>query len=234
MTQHLTFTLCSPLAAHGTTGAMRYRGSWPRPGRSAVLGLVAGSLGLRRDEYAANAALSNGYGYAVRVDSPGRSMVDYHSAQMPGGPDGRGLRTRRAELEHHKVGTVLTYREYRQDAIYTIALWAREGARWTLEELSAALQEPVFAPYLGRKCAALSLPMAPTIVEADTLPAAFAQRPALHPDIAEFVPIPLDEHPELACDTDAVGIESPTHTSRRDGYQGRRVFAVRPEYTSRL
>ena len=232
--RYLIWTLYSPLAAHGETGAMRHRPSWSRPARSAVLGLVAGSLGLYRDDDEGHAALASGYGYAVRVDASGRSMQDYHTAEIPSGPAARRLRSRRAELEYGDLGCIPTTREYRQDALYTVALWSRSGARWSLDELAAALRQPVFVPFLGRKCCALSLPVHPEIIEAETLPAALAQRIPLPKAVAALMPISLDDHPELACDADAVGVAVSRVTSRRDGYQGRRVYAERTEHVTHL
>ena len=114
--EYLIWTLYSPLAAHGETGAIRRRASWSRPARSAVLGLVAASLGVRRNDDEEHAALAAGYGYAVRIDAAGRSMQDYHTAEMPSGHAARGLRSRRAELEYHDLECIPTRREYRQDA----------------------------------------------------------------------------------------------------------------------
>jgi CRISPR system Cascade subunit CasD len=230
--QFLTFTLYSALAANGETGAIRHRHSWPRPARSAVLGLMAGALGITRDDDVAHAALASGYGYAVRTDAAGHSLRDWHTVQHPKG--GKVFRTRRAELEFQDVGCILTTREYRTDALYTVALWERGGARWKLEELAAALRAPMYAPYLGRKCSALSVPMHPEIIEEETLPAALARRPPLPPDVAAWMPIALDDHPELACDEDAIGVTASRITSRRDGYHGRRLFSERVEHVTTI
>jgi CRISPR system Cascade subunit CasD len=222
------------MAAHGETGAARVRNSWSRPARSAVLGLVAGALGITHEDDASHAALSSCYGFAVRTDAVGRSLRDYHTTHHPEGKAARNLRTRRAELEWHDVGCIPTSREYRTDALYTVALWARPGARWPLDDLAAALRHPVFVPYLGRKACALSLPMLPEIIEAGSLPDALALRPALPLAVAELMPIRLVDHPELACDADAVGVSASLITTRRDGYRGRRIFAERAEHIANL
>ena len=111
--QYLVLTLYAPLSSHGETGAARVRNSWTRPARSAVFGLIAGSLGIDRDDVAAQAALSNGYGYAVRVDAVGRSLVDWHTIIHPADKAGKNLRTRRGEVQHPVTGCIPTRREYR-------------------------------------------------------------------------------------------------------------------------
>ena len=45
MPDFLTFALAAPLAAMGEIAVGERRGSWDRPGRSAVLGLIAAVLG---------------------------------------------------------------------------------------------------------------------------------------------------------------------------------------------
>ena len=81
MTQFLLATLYAPLASWGDIAVGEVRNSWDTPSRSAVLGLVAAALGLRRDEQEAHATLDRTLAVAVRVDLTGIAMVDYHTAQ---------------------------------------------------------------------------------------------------------------------------------------------------------
>ena len=62
--------------------------------------------------------------------------------------------------------------------------------------------------YLGRKSCPLGLPLNPEIVEADTLRAAFALRPALPLQLVAQLPIKFDEPAHIASDVDAPGIDS--------------------------
>lgn len=157
----------------------------PHLSRSAVLGLVAAALGVRRDDQAGWAALELAFGFASRTDAPGELLVDFHTAQ---GPDEKLLRaeavaakrakapwhrpaTRRAELAfpRHALATMLSMRQYRVDASWTAALWLRpesEAPPWSLAQLQEALRRPQFVPYLGRKSCPLDLPMEPQLVEA--------------------------------------------------------------------
>ena len=179
MPAFLLFSLWAPLAAMGDVAVGERRTGLERPGKSAVLGLVAAALGIDRTEEAALRALHDGYGLAVRVDTPGTLVTDFHTAQVQPARRGRRWPTRRAELARPKPGepeleTVLSWREYRADARFTIALWPRRAAPRPLAELEQALRRPVHTLYLGRKACPLGAPPAPVIVEAPTLSEALA------------------------------------------------------------
>lgn len=183
MAAFLCFRLHGPLASWGDIAVGERRPSTPHPSRSAVLGLVAGALGIRRDDADELAELDRVIGFASRTDAPGRLLIDFHTAQ---GPDEKLLRaqanagrkagvpwhrpaTRRAEVafSRHELSTLLSSRQYRMDAIWTAALWLRTGrARWSLEQLAEALRRPSFVPYLGRKSCPLDVPMEPQVIEA--------------------------------------------------------------------
>ncbi len=175
MRDFLLFTLWGPLAAAGEVAVGERRTGWDRPGRSAVLGMVAAALGIDRQEETALAALDAGYGYAVRVEAEGVLLEDYHTAQVPPARKGRRWPTRRAELAEPGLETVLSLRDYRTDARHTVALWGREEPPHPLERLAEALRRPRFVLYLGRRSCPLGLPPAPRIVSEATLAEAFAR-----------------------------------------------------------
>src|SRR5437764_7750010 len=83
MPDFLTFALAAPLAAMGEIAVGERRGSWDRPARSAILGLIAACLGLAREDEAAHAALETGYGLTLRRQRLGPLLADYHTAQVP-------------------------------------------------------------------------------------------------------------------------------------------------------
>ncbi len=183
MTFFLTFTLIAPLASFGGIAVGERRSGGDRPAKSAVLGLLAGALGIERDIDEAHAALARGLFYAVRsenmtVRSPRRLMTDYHTTQSA--PRGRNQRfaTRREEVaDKQSLGTILSYREYRSDCSFTIALWPHaSSSHFKLEDLKEALRKPVFAPYAGRKACPLMLPMQPLILDANSVRDAFILR----------------------------------------------------------
>ncbi len=187
MTAFLLCTLYAPLASWGEIAVGEVRGSWERPSRSAVLGLVAAALGLDRSDQEAHDALDRGYGVAVRLDAVGTPMVDYHTTQTVASSAFRGRvpRTRRELLAAGDHQTILSRRSYRQDAAATVALWVRSEARWTLEAIAAALRTPAYVPYAGRKANALGLPLHPELIDVPTLGDAFAARLQVPAAIAE-------------------------------------------------
>ena len=176
----LLFTLYAPMCSLGEIAVGERRMGWARPGRSAVLGLAAAALGIERGDDEAHCALEEGLHFAVRTDAPGRPFIDYHTAQTPSARRGRTFETRREELDAERVNTVLSSREWRSDACFTVALWGRSGGNADLDEIAAALRRPHFTLYLGRKSAPLGLPLDPEIVEAANLMDALAlRRPAV-------------------------------------------------------
>lgn len=172
----LLFTYYAPMGAMGEIAPGERRMAFSRPARSAVLGLVGAALGLRRDD-PAHTDLERGLGYAVRTDSPGRPFTDYHTTQTPQQRRGQAFATRREELAADSLNTVLSVREWRTDALYTIALWERAGTVIELDAIVPALNHPRFVLYAGRKSGPLGLPLAPRLVDADSLLDAFAADP---------------------------------------------------------
>ena len=171
----LLFTLYAPMGALGEIAVGERRMSWTRPARSAVLGLVAAAMGIERMDEKVHQQLEAGLYFAVRTDAPGRPFVDYHTAQTPRGRN-RKFRTRREELASGKLNTVLSIREWRSDACFTVSLWTRKENAVDIDKLACALRNPDYALYLGRKSAPLGLPLNPSVVEAESFMAAFAAR----------------------------------------------------------
>ena len=201
----LLFTLYAPMGSFGEIAVGERRMSWARPGRSAVLGLVAAARGIERSDETAHQRLETGLHYAVRTDAPGRPFIDYHTAQTPKARRGRTFATRRDELESDALNTVLSAREWRSDAFFTVALWPRRGRTVDLDEIAECLQHPRFVLYVGRKSAPLGLPPNPTIVEAETFMDAFGAR---QPNDEERTVLRRSNgdgtaHRAIACDHDA-------------------------------
>ncbi|QCI80329.1 type I-E CRISPR-associated protein Cas5/CasD [Hankyongella ginsenosidimutans] len=180
---HLLFTLAGPMAAFGDVTVGQLRSTWDRPSKSAVLGLVAAALGIPRAQSADHARLHATLGFAVRVDRLGEAphdrpaivLRDYHTAQAPSSGRDRRWATRRDELaEPDRLNTVLSDRWYWAGFAATVALWARSSDAPPLADIAAALDRPAYALYLGRKSCPLSQPPAPRLIDAPSLPAAFA------------------------------------------------------------
>lgn len=191
MRDYLTFQLYGTLAAWGDIAVGETRPSSLAPTKSAVLGLIAAALGLRRPDTtqdetlrqkweAQHVALAEGYDMAVKLTQPGLPLTDYHTAQVPSSGSGRNKKTfatRRDELTwlpRHDLNTILSRRDYRQDAYAAVALWARTGAPYSLDQLRDRLLAPEFVLYLGRKSCPLALPLMPVIASAESIEAALA------------------------------------------------------------
>lgn len=248
MSFFLTFTLAAPLASFGSVAVGERRASYDRPTKSAILGLVAGALGLERHDEEAHRALAGDFAYAVRsegmhVRSPRRLMSDYHTAQAP--PRGRKqtFPTRREELaDRNSLGTILSYREYRSDCSFSVALWQRwDAGRFSLEEIAAALRKPIFVPYAGRKACPLMLPMWPLVVEAEDVMQAFANRDAACKEQNDFrirFRLGAAEH-AIAFDAEAVNglrVSNSRREQRRDRILSRVhwQFGLRDEIVASL
>jgi CRISPR system Cascade subunit CasD len=195
---------------------------------------VAAALGLRRYDEPAHAVLADNLRFAIRIESPGHLLVDYHTSQTAPTPQARPFATRREVLAATEVHTILSRREYRTDFIATVVI-AAVGASVSLDEIAEALQRPRFTLYLGRKSCPLALPLCPRLVEAADVIGALAAGDAAEPDAAvqlrretqlKSAPVYLAVDEDIAPKTGKRRIER-----RRDRvlHRGRRQFAPRTE-----
>lgn len=164
---YLVFRLYAPMASWGDVAVGEMRGSRNEPSDSAVLGLLATALGIKRDDEAAQLSLRDGYSFAVAVLGEGRLLRDYHTVQVPGRSAlrKRPHSTRRDELSVAKddLNTILSTRDYRQDAIYLVTVQAGDRAPYPLATLMAAIQKPRYPLYFGRKACPPAAPLWPQI-----------------------------------------------------------------------
>ncbi len=121
------------------------------PTKSGVTGMLCAALGVSRPHAAEKwlpklGALRMG----VRIDAPGVRWWDYHTV-------GARMEMRIAEGGGKtKPGALLTRREYLCDASFLVAL---QGEPAFIAELTAAMQNPRWTLYLGRKCCPPSRPL---------------------------------------------------------------------------
>jgi CRISPR system Cascade subunit CasD len=173
----LVFQLQAPLGSWGEAAVGEYRGTCDSPGESALLGLLAAALGVRREDDATLTGLRQGYGFAVGVQEGGTLLRDYHTAQVPGRTalKGRPHATRRDELVVPKTDlhTILSTRDYRQNPAYLVAVQARVDPPHPLETLANALRRPRFVLYMGRKSCPLAAPLYPRVIHTDSALTAF-------------------------------------------------------------
>jgi CRISPR system Cascade subunit CasD len=164
MREHIVFTLAASLGATGEFAGHERRGSVGWPGRSAILGLVAAALGIRRHETGRLAVL-DALKVAVAVFDEGEPLRDYHTVMTIPTAKAKRPDSRRAAFEMAKgdINTAITIRDYRTSPLFGVALWGGE-----LESVLEALKSPAFVLYLGRKSCPLAAPMRPRITNADT------------------------------------------------------------------
>ncbi|MER6240039.1 type I-E CRISPR-associated protein Cas5/CasD [Streptomyces clavifer] len=101
------------------------------PTKSAVIGMLAAAAGIERRDDAGLASLA-ALRFAVRIDQPGTRVRDFQTAHH--GASGKSM--------------PLSERFYLADAIFVAAV---KGDPTLLAGLHAALRNPVYAPFLGRR-----------------------------------------------------------------------------------
>lgn len=180
MADYLVFHLYGPMAAWGDIAVGEYRPSFAHPSKSAVIGLLAAALGIRRDEEERQKSLAEACSYAVRVDAMGTLLRDYHTIQVPSSGTVRNpktFHTRKAELADNDLNTILSSRDYRCDAVYTVVISLQDNTTVTISGLVKALLQPTFTLYLGRKSCPLAFPLIPQVVTAETVKEAMDKAP---------------------------------------------------------
>lgn len=226
--EHLLFRLYGPMAAWGDIAVGERRPTSRQPSKSAIMGLLAAALGVRRDQEAELRTLTKEFGVAVRLDAPGSLLRDYHTTQVA---PGRAIPYTRSDQLKGELTTILSQRDYRVDASCTIAVWAcTPTPGYPLSQVLQALRHPAFVLYLGRKSCPLALPLQPQLVAASTLEEAFLKGrfSDLHLDGLDResrVEVMWEQHPEP-------GFQPEMVYTRRDSPSNRRQwqFDEREEY----
>ena len=165
MQEYLILKLEGPLQAWGGHTFEDRRPSELFPTRSGLLGLLAACLGIDRTDGEKQQALATSLLFAVRVDSLPVKMIDYHTVKD-------------ARKEHQGLKsneTIQTWREYLQDAKYSVAIWLTEQATVSLDDLVGAISKPVYTPFLGRRSCPITRPLFAGRVDAVNEHAAFSQ-----------------------------------------------------------
>ncbi|MFF1737844.1 type I-E CRISPR-associated protein Cas5/CasD [Streptomyces sp. NPDC058247] len=128
----LTLRLAGPLQSWGASARFTRRTTESAPTKSGIIGMLAAAAGIERGDDARLQPLA-ALRFGVRIDQPGTRTRDFHTA-------------------HHAVSgksMPLSERFYLADAVFVAAL---EGNDTTLlATLHAALRDPVYAPFLGRR-----------------------------------------------------------------------------------
>lgn len=126
----------------GTQSRFTMRDTGQEPSKSGVIGLLCAALGRPRTAAVADLATLR---MGVRVDREGMMRVDYQTA---GGEHRKGVSYGVAKASGGTPDTVQSNRYYLADASFLVGL---EGDDMLLREIDAALAEPVWQIFLGRK-----------------------------------------------------------------------------------
>ena len=229
MRDYLIFRLYGPLAAWGDIAVGEYRPSFAHPSKSAIIGLLAAALGIRRDDEERQKALAESFSFAVRVDSMGTLLRDFHTTQVPSTKRGVTHHTRRSEVGADDLNTILSSRDYRCDGAYTVALTIHKDSPYTAQKLADGLRRPVFILYLGRKSCTPALPLYPQVISAATLREALADVGSW---IAELPGVITTSHPMVYWEEEEESGYDKEHViTRRDAPLSRKrwQFAERRE-----
>lgn len=150
----LFMRLESPLQSWGYDARFVTRTTALEPTKSGVVGLICACAGYGRKEAKQHLSVLNDLRMGVRIDRAGKVMTDYQTVSLL---DDNGRKTARtADEKTPQKDTEETFREYLSDASFLVAL---QGNKDTLESVKAVIHNPVFTPYLGRKCCVPSTPL---------------------------------------------------------------------------
>ncbi len=140
----LLLRLAGPMQSWGTRSRFTERDTEREPTKSGLIGLCCAALGIDREEddlLRPLAVLKTG----VRADREGAVRVDYHTA---GGGAFRGQSYGVIKASGAPGDAVVSHRYYLADAEFHAAL---EGPGDLLEKIEAALRNPRWPLFLGRK-----------------------------------------------------------------------------------
>ena len=156
--RHLILSLEAPLMAFGGETIDNYGVIRWFPSASMLTGLLANALGWRRIERERHQRLQDRLVFAVRIDrepATGVRLTDFQTAQLSGNDQGwttRGVPEGRAGGAATYDAPHLRYRDYFADMRVSVALRMEpDDEAPTLNNLAAALQEPVRSLFIGRK-----------------------------------------------------------------------------------
>lgn len=224
MANTLFLRLEGPLQSWGERGRWSVRDSALDPTKSGVIGLIACALGYREDEQIR--PLSQKTCMGVRVDAPGRLITDYHT--IGGGYDSPTLLTAEAKPKKSPSGqphTELSNRDYLCEASFLVALQVKQVEdEGLIEQIAAALQNPVWPIFLGRKSCPPTVPVFAGVGDFGNLQSALTNYEGFtlyHRQGKQQEPVFL----RLILETDAqIGVR------RRDNIYSRRYRVFHPRY----
>ncbi|QIB68683.1 type I-E CRISPR-associated protein Cas5/CasD [Aminipila butyrica] len=149
MMKTIVLKFSGPLQSWGIGSHFETRDTARYPTKSAVMGLIGGALGYRRDETEKLQGL-NELSFGVRIEQRGTLLKDFHIAKSAN-------------------QSYVTNRYYLQDAVF-LAMISHKDSSW-LDTVAKALVHPVFPLYMGRRSVPVDGEFFQGMVENDLLSA---------------------------------------------------------------
>jgi CRISPR system Cascade subunit CasD len=219
-TAYLALLLDAPMQSWGFSSRFQRRTTGLHPTKSGVIGLISAAMGLAKgseDERAMLPELAKlkmtsivipRDGIGADTALPVLRLEDYHTV----------LGTRRASGKRNE-DAVVTRRQYLLDARFGVIL---AGDRFILERVAAALQDPVWGIWLGRKSCIPAEPVPRGLSDTET-----QARRALIGDrsIDEFTTV--SEASDFADGTDSISDQPISFGDGKSSGPDKRQFAVR-------
>lgn len=199
----LAFYIDAPLQSWGASSKFQYRETSSFPTKSALVGLVAAALGIDKHELTENAKLQSIAALKLTVARliknqrfPSR-LIDFHTVGAGYKPiDKNDKSSWNAMMCNHKASggikktnaspnAVITHRSYLTDAKFVVLL---EGDEAILAEVQAALLNPVWGIWFGRKTCLPASPLSPQMANSRQ-----GALDALFEVLPEYRPRPLEQ-----------------------------------------
>lgn len=158
--------LQGPMMSYADTGFGQLREQGAAPSRSAVIGIIAAGMGIERGNQRL-LDLHQGLRVHTACALPGALLTDYHTVLTAGYKDYDETQLRREGAEGNPT---LTWRSYHLDAHFTALVESSDET--LIAQCRAALMDPVFIAYLGRRSCVPTIPLRPEPVVGDSIEAA--------------------------------------------------------------
>ena len=229
----LACVIDAPLQSWGASSRFQRRETESLPTKSAMVGLLAAALGIDKsdpDEAGQLAPLAALRFSVLRWPKPcpALRLADFHTVGGGWHDQWQADKTNlRAKLQIPRkagggspFGTVITRRTYLSDARF-VPLF--QGARELLDRCSAALEDPVWGVWFGRKACLPASPLAPVVAaDAKAALAALAERLGIEAaDLSQLEGVTEDPGPDAICVQDVPLSFGRHHGSNRDPYSSR-------------
>lgn len=143
----LLLRLAAPLQSWGYDSRFETRNTGREPTKSGVVGMLAASLGRKRND---NVSDLNSLRFGVRADREGKMLRDFHTVKS-------------------EKAAYITYRYYLSDAVFLVGLES-ENTEF-LKMLEDAIQNPAFPLFLGRRSCPPTPPIFLKISDCDLMTA---------------------------------------------------------------